>query len=428
MTAAPPLPGIRVVVPRAWLPDAVAGSLLAMVGLVEVQTRSLGAVGFLVVVVSAVAVVLARHAPPYALAVVWAAAAVQVLSGLDVVGAELLGAVAVAYGTARHAGRATLWVSGLSIPVAATLAMAWLVVRGSNLAFRLTDRSGALSYAGSAPALLVLGWLVVVGVLGVPWVTGVAVRARSQADRSRVQQLVAEEERDRAEVDRAAAQEIAVLRAEQTRLARDVHDVVGHSLAVILVQAESAGFLPDDDLDRIRLTMTNIATSARRSLQDVRAVLSTTGDAAATGIAAPTVDELVDNLREAGNDVRSQVVGDPWPLTTAEQTLVFRLAQEMLTNALKHGVRGEPVYVEQRWRGDLLLEVHNRVDATVPQRDGGLGIAGMRRRVEEVGGRLAVRRRDPDGDDAGREGAEPASDPSADFTATAWIPTSWVDG
>lgn len=408
------------VVPSAWVPDAVAAALLAVVGLVEVATRALGAVGLLVVLGAAGAVALARHAPPYAFAVVWTMAAIQVLSGLDVVFVEILAAMVVAYGTGRHAPRPLLVISGLSIPVAATLGMTWLVLRGSDVAYFITDRSGALSYAGSSPALVVLGWLLVVGVLGLPWVAGFAVRSRSQADRSLVQQLAAEEERDRAEVDRAAAEEIAMLREEQTRLARDVHDVVGHSLAVILVQAESAGFLPDDDLDRIRLTMTNIATSARRSLQDVRAVLSTTGDPAATGVRAPTVDQLVDDLREAGNDVRSEVIGDPWPLAPQEQTLVFRLAQEMLTNALKHGVRGAPVFVEQRWRGDLLLEVRNRVDAAVPTQDGisgvGLGVEGMQRRVDEVGGRLAVRRRDVEDDDAG-----------AEFSATAWIPTSWPD-
>ena len=306
---------------RLWAPDLVAAGLVATVGLVEAAARSLGLPGAVCVLVAATAVALARHLPAYALAVIWASGAVQVLSGLDVIAVPVLAAMVVAYGVARHGTRGQRWLSALSILAAATFAMAWLVLRGSAVAYEITGRSGALSYAGSATALLVTGWLLVVGLLGVPWVTGLAVRARSQADRSRVHQLAAEAQRDRAEVDRAAAEQVALVRAEQTRLARDVHDVVGHSLAVILVQAESAGFLPDDDLDRIRLTMGNIATSARRSLQDVRAVLSSTGDAAATGITAPTVDELVADLREAGNDVRSETVGEPWPLTPAQRTL-----------------------------------------------------------------------------------------------------------
>ncbi|MHA3703526.1 sensor histidine kinase [Jatrophihabitans sp. YIM 134969] len=414
---APPVPGVRLVLPRAWVPDVVTAALLGVVGLVEVAARSMPASALLVVLGSVGAVVLARHANAYALGVVWASAAIQVLSRNDVIVVEVVAAMIVAYATAQHGSRALLWVSGLSIPAGATLAMTWLVWNGSSIAYALTDRTGALSYAGSAPGLVTAGWLLVAGLLGVPWVAGLAVRARSQADRSRVQQLAAEEERDRAEVGRAAAEEIASLRAEQARLARDVHDVVGHSLAVILVQAESASFLPDDDLERIRLTMTNIATSARRSLQDVRAVLSSTGDPEQTGVRAPDVAELVTDLREAGNDVRAEVVGEPWPLTPAEQTLVFRLAQEMLTNALKHGVRGEPVFVEQRWSGDLLLEVRNRVDASRPAREGGLGIVGMQRRVEEVGGRLAVRRRESEHGDG-----------SGDYAATALIPTSWTGG
>src|SRR5262249_13965326 len=96
--------------------------------------------------------------------------------------------------------------------------------------------------------------------------------------------------------------------------------------------------------------------------------------------------------------------------------------QEMLTNAIKHGRRDEPVVVERHWEGDLRVEVRNAVadapplDETqpitgvagpaAPPVEGGQGIEGMRRRLEAVGGRVGVRRR---------------TDP-ATFTATAWIP------
>jgi signal transduction histidine kinase len=97
--------------------------------------------------------------------------------------------------------------------------------------------------------------------------------------------------------------------------------------------------------------------------------------------------------------------------------VAFRVLQEMLTNAIKHGPRNRPVRVERHWEGDLRIEVQNALDsvsdetqplavAVEPPSPGGQGIDGMRRRLESVGGRLDVRRR---------------LDPPT-FTATAWVP------
>ena len=106
------------------------------------------------------------------------------------------------------------------------------------------------------------------------------------------------------------AEEIARLRGEQTRLARDVHDVVGHSLAVILAQAESAQFRSDSDTAAVRATLENIAVSARQSLREVRQVLSSTDDTATVSV-VPTgsLDALVEGVQAAGNEVHSIVVG-----------------------------------------------------------------------------------------------------------------------
>ena len=115
-------------------------------------------------------------------------------------------------------------------------------------------------------------------VLIVPWLVGLALRfiARSESSTQAAQLAQAEaEERQRlAQSERAQAQQIADLREEQARLARDVHDVVGHSLAVILAQAESAAYLPDADTAKMREVLDNVAGSARQSLREVREVLS----------------------------------------------------------------------------------------------------------------------------------------------------------
>jgi signal transduction histidine kinase len=280
------------------------------------------------------------------------------------------------------------------------------------------------------------------------WLAGLAVRSRDRAeaerDRARAEQVRAEQqrasaegerasaeaERARAETERAEAQsgrthaeEIAALRAEQARLARDVHDVVGHSLAVILAQAESAQYLAADDTARQRQVLTDIAASARQSLADVRDVLSRTQDGAQATAPLGTFDSLVDGVRAAGHEVRSTEVGQSRAMPPETEAVAFRVLQEMLTNALRHGRRGGQVDVERHWEGDLRLEVANECpdpaetqpvasagpDPGAPDPPTGQGVDGMRRRLEAVGGRLDVRRRSRPGG-------------AATYTATAWLP------
>ena len=234
---------------------------------------------------------------------------------------------------------------------------------------------------------------------------------------------------ERAEADAARAQreteqarEIARLREEQARLARDVHDVVGHSLAVILAQAESGQYLADDDPAALKKTMATIATSARSSLQDVRQVLvRRPADAAPAATGASR--SCSTGSAPAATRCRSPRSARPQPLPPELDVVAYRVLQEMLTNAIKHGRRDRPVHVERHWPEgawdrDLRIEVRN-VDgarrATRPSRCRPTsrrvrGSTGMRRRLESVGGRLDVRRRDEDG--------EPT------FTATAWVPVS----
>jgi signal transduction histidine kinase len=398
---------------------------------------------------TAVATGLFRLAPAVALAVVWLIAVLQVTVGVPVALVQVA-VLLVAYGTSRYGSTATVWLSGLSIPLGALVALPSMSLLPYDavviqLERGLTGPGMDLGYL----TVLAAAFVVVVFLLAVPWTVGLVLRLRGRARQDEQQRVVAEEGRSQAE-------EIARLREDQTRLARDVHDVVGHSLAVILAQAESAQFRPDSDTAAVRTTLANIADSARQSLRDVRQVLSST--TTTTGSATPvgpgsvgSLDALLEGVQTAGNDVRSSVVGSPRPLPPELDVVAFRVLQEMLTNALKHGRRGEPVLVERHWDGELRLEVRNAVgdgpvasrtgpgresgsdewrDETAPlhltddqdqhhardddpsedqQPDPGRGLEGMRRRLESVGGRLDVRRR-----------VEPGV--GATFTATAWVP------
>lgn len=413
MTASPPgaaTPEAR----HEWWPDATLGGAVAFVGFAE-QTSGFQFVdeftrdSLVLILGFALAAALCRRIPGAALGVVWLTCMAQVVSGTHLMIIELAVGI-VAFGTARYGSTLVVWLSGLSIPIGTLAAV--IVVRqlGPGFLIQLYNPVRTVYSEGSVgPAAMAVFGL---SVLAIPWMLGLLVRSRAQTEVSRADRDAAETLREEAEAGRAQAQEIADLRAEQARLAHDVHDVVGHSLAVILAQAESAQFLPEDDTARIRQTLENVAVSARRSLQDVRTVLS---GAEQPGTTTAGLDSLVDSLRIAGHDLRSSVVGEPRPLPPELDVVAYRVLQEMLTNALKHGRRSEPVWVERHWEGELRIEVRNLIDApnwpveptgpTAP----GVGIEGMRRRVESVGGHLDVRRRDE-------------ADDGSTFTATAWVP------
>jgi signal transduction histidine kinase len=402
---------------RPWIPDALAGLATLLVAVWEVAHDTSGTTGdpssYVLAVVLAVAVGLSRQAPAAALAASWFLGFLHIATGVQPLVSEVLLAV-VAFGCARWGSTLVVWLSGISIPIGAAVAVAWLDPTVFYDSLRVAGVRGLAErayYGGNS-------WRLTAGLLGsallmAPWLLGLALRFSARSDASRASQVAAEAARDQAE-------EIARLREEQGRLARDVHDVVGHSLAVILAQAESAQFLDDSDSAGLKRTMANIATSARTSLEDVRTVLTPTPGGGPGTSGQQDLDQLVAGVRASGHVVESAVVGAPHPMPPELEVVAYRVLQEMLTNAIKHGRRDEPVLVERHWGGDdLRIEVQNAVPESAPVDETqpitgvpapppqvGQGLDGMRRRLEAVGGRLDVRRR---------------TDPPT-FTATAWVP------
>jgi signal transduction histidine kinase len=409
---------------RAWAPDVTVGLAVMIVGLVEVWATTIPfdhtRIEYVLVVLGfAVASGLSRHAPFGALVLVWATCSMQLVAGTPVFTVEFAVAI-VAFGCARWGHPFTVVVSGVSIPAAAAVGYA-IVSRASMGIFRdlsvfreLRDNAHRFSDTLAVGATI-LGLLI----LAVPWLAGLVLRSTARARRSEVRQEEAEADAARAQHETEQAREIAELREGQARLARDVHDVVGHSLAVILAQAESGQYLADDPA-ALKKTMTTIATSARSSLKDVRQVLTGTPEPGPPRTGA--FEELIDGVRAGGHEVVATEVGTPQPLPPELEVAAHRVVQEMLTNAIKHGRRDRPVHVERHWPEgswgrDLRIEVRNveehAGDETQPLHAAGppgQGLDGMRRRLDAVGGRLDVRRRE--------ESDEPT------FTATAWLPVS----
>ncbi|WP_157987826.1 sensor histidine kinase [Jiangella endophytica] len=400
---------------RAWVPDIVAAAIVAVLGLYEAATADVLPewrieLAF-VAVGTAVAVGLSRRLPAAALALVWAVCGLQLLSGIDLMLVQVAIA-AVAFGTARWGSAATVWLSALSIPVAAVIVSVIVNSRGLGGLADLAGNHGLLETVRSLSITWQLAAVVMgMATLGAPWLVGLALRFGDRARTSKASQEAAEEDAARAVSETEQAREIARLREDQARLANDVHDVVGHSLAVILAQAESAQYLDDTDPKALKDTMAKIATSARTSLRDVRQVLADTEQRPAQPAG---LDTLVDGVRASGHEVVSTEIGMPRPLPPELEVVAFRVLQEMLTNAIKHGRRDAPVRVERHWEGELRIEVRNVVAASpfaaagAADPAGGSGLDGMRRRLESVGGRLDVRRRDEES--------------GTTFTATAWVP------
>ncbi|WP_406841596.1 sensor histidine kinase (plasmid) [Streptomyces sp. AHU1] len=240
-----------------------------------------------------------------------------------------------------------------------------------------------------------------------PWTIGLLLRIneryRALADRQRQTEAEAE-----------WARNLARLRSRQTQLANDVHDVVGHSLAVIIAQADSAQALSDHQVARLREVMANISVSARRSLNDVRQVLRAqqTSPEQADGLqhSPSDLDSLIEGVRAAGHDVRSTVNGQTRPLTPETETIAYRTLQEMLTNALKHGMKTHAIHVRRDWeQNELRLTVRNCVVGPRRLNPRGMGLSGMQQRLDGIGGHLTVESVD-------------TGEPEQQYTITAGLP------
>jgi signal transduction histidine kinase len=186
-----------------------------------------------------------------------------------------------------------------------------------------------------------------------------------------------------------------VIEQERNRVARDVHDVVAHSLAVVIAQADGARYAAEKDPATVAPALDAIAETARVALGEVRTLLH---ELRHTQSATPSpgtgdLDTLIDGFRVLGLTVEVAHYGHQRALGDATQLAVYRVVQESLTNALRHGDTALPVTVDFDW-GDhaLAVVITNALQGDgVPQIDGpGHGIPGMRERAALAGGDFTV--------------------------------------
>lgn len=350
---------------RLILADVATGLVVAL--LAVFPPLEVNAAGILTAALAFVAIGCRNVSPLASLALVWLLAIAQLVLS-ERPGFADLALLLVLYACARRGTRWELGAAAVSALAGGVMASSYLTQTGTRYAQMAYGSTEGQIAASVAPVV----------VLASAWLLGFAVRAlRSQR--------IEAGRRVEAETEMVKALDSAEFERLRATMARDVHDVVGHSLAVIIAQADSTEFIHDEA--RLRQVSATIAATARRSLLEVRQVLN--GDPAA-GIDDDTIDldALIEQVRDSGVAIERVVRGEPRLHDAGLRLVIRRVAQEMLTNAIRHGDARQPVTFRETWRAhDVVIEVENRVGLT-RNPGSGSGVRGMRARVEGMGGML----------------------------------------
>ncbi|MEN3360398.1 MAG: hypothetical protein V7637_4380 [Mycobacteriales bacterium] len=186
---------------------------------------------------------------------------------------------------------------------------------------------------------------------------------------------------------------------ERTRIAREMHDVVAHSLSVMVTLSEGAALKQAAEPDRASKAMRQVSTTGRQALDEMRRLLGVlrTGDAPRSRQPQPgiaQIHELLDQVRATGLAAGVTVTGTPATMPPGAELTVYRIVQEALTNTLKHAADPTRVSVAiAHGPGSVTVDVHDD-GARRPGRPeagtAGHGLTGMRERAAVYGGRVSA--------------------------------------
>lgn len=248
------------------------------------------------------------------------------------------------------------------------------------------------------------------------WVLGVAIQYAIKRRRDQAMRVALAGELS------ASSAEVLVLQ-ERSRIAREVHDVLAHSLTVTISMADGSRLLresrgePADDLQKI-------ADNARSTLLELQGLLEGIGsEGSAPQPQLDELDALVAQASGAGLEVELRNLGERKRLSQVQELSVFRIVQESLTNAMKYAGSEAKATVSLDWRGAGLslnivsMGVGGNDSQTEASERCGLGLAGMRERARLAGGWLT----------AGSEPSENEVDGHQTFVVTAFIPTQDIE-
>ncbi|WP_115789283.1 sensor histidine kinase [Arthrobacter silvisoli] len=358
-----PGPGRRKGPPTSFI--AISVALIQVIGTVfaashQENARPLDAPAFVLLLAGPAALLLRRRMPVLMLPLTFAAALAYLLAGYP------WGPVVVSFAVSLllSAAAGLSWLAWLGAGAAALTVLLWSVLGG--------DEAWPLRSAAAA------AWAAILVLLG-------------EGFRRRREQI-AEYRRRRAAAEQAERDEYRLT------LARDIHDVVAHSLSMINVQASVALHLGTNEPERLRPALEAIKAASKESLAEVRQLLGVLRDDAplhpGTRPGLARIPELVEHARLAGLRVELANAVDPATVREQQQEAAFRVVQEALSNVRRHSGAVSAVV--------RLAVAGNTLEVTVDDDGTGLdwskqggaepgnGLTGMRERVEALGGSLAL--------------------------------------
>ena len=330
---------------------------------------------------------LRRWSPGIALMVAWLGAIVQMV-GLEPPHFVDLAILPVLFATGSYGGPAVRRFGLISALVGAAVVALYTIVLPGLLPMFLPsaittfpsnglagpELFGALMPSYVLPSIFVFVSSAVLFVLS--WTLGMLARTWRNAREARIAAQVAERS--------------VVVEQERNRLARDMHDVVAHSLAVVIAQADGARYTKDPIASADALA--TISATAREALTDVRLLLGQLRHSQETGPQPrlADLDRLIDQVRDAGLTITVDELGRRPELHASQALAIYRILQEALTNALRHGDTAKPVEIRLDWATDAVeFEVSNALrDARVGEPNH--GVTGMQERAMLVGGQFSA--------------------------------------
>lgn len=229
---------------------------------------------------------------------------------------------------------------------------------------------------------------------GLPWAVAWFAGERSRFRRAHIADL---EERAVRTEHEAEQERLLAVADERARIARDLHDSAGHAINVIAVRAGAARMRHPKDPERSRVTLVAIEELARQTVEEIDQLVGTLRDSGSPNSAAVeappglvSLDPLIALHATAGLAVTIKTAGVPRPLAGAIDQAAYRILQEALTNAARHGA-GAVLIVLVFGDNSLELTVTNPVFASVGTRSsGGHGVIGMNERASLLGGTLDI--------------------------------------
>ena len=277
----------------------------------------------------------------------------------------------------------------LLVPV--LVALYWVALTRSRRVALTAGFAGAVIIFVGEGVFGPFGWLG--GPNATMWPEMLAAGAVGGYVSARRQWLAAERDREQRAAQMREDETRRRVDAERVRIARELHDVVAHSMAMINVQATAASLQLADDPVRVSEALQEIRRASKAGLRELRAILEVLRQVDADSPAVPTLDlgaiqALVDATCAAGTPVTLRADDYPVALPPPVALAAYRIVQESLTNVVRHAGRVPATVSVRHEHGCLLVDVVNESGtATTSLGDGaGAGLTGMRERAAALGG------------------------------------------